>query len=282
MHNITVMNKLSVVIVNLNNAEGLKKTLSSVFDKQTFKGVECIVIDRGSGDGSADSIKGYEDKISYWVSEPDRGVYNAMNKGVVKATGEYLLFLDSGDRLADNVLIKVFAEPFVEDIVYGDLMYCCGSKESKLVTFPDKISVMDMLLNPLERQSVFIRRELFAGNLYKEEYKMVSDWAFLIEEFVYRNRTSRHLAVTLSYRNLCGAPDGNENRALILEEKRDFLDKYHPVLTDLMRVYRYAGALDTISNHRTKELVSSLWIQRSARHYMKLLLTVKKWFKIKG
>jgi glycosyltransferase involved in cell wall biosynthesis len=88
--------KLSVITINYNNAIGLRKTIESVVN-QTFRDYEYIIIDGGSTDGSVDVIKEYADKIDYWVSEPDKGIYNAMNKGVAAAHGEYTNFLNSGD-----------------------------------------------------------------------------------------------------------------------------------------------------------------------------------------
>ena len=93
--------KLSIITVNLNNRDGLKKTIDSVIS-QTFKDFEWIVIDGGSTDGSRELIEQYVNHFAYWVSEPDKGVYNAMNKGVKKAKGEYLQFLNSGDWLRDE------------------------------------------------------------------------------------------------------------------------------------------------------------------------------------
>ena len=84
--------KLSIITVNLNNREGLQKTIDSVVN-QTFRDFEWIVIDGGSTDGSKELIEQYADHFAYWVSEPDKGIYNAMNKGIKVAKGEYLQFL---------------------------------------------------------------------------------------------------------------------------------------------------------------------------------------------
>ena len=110
--------KLSIITVNLNNKTGLEKTVKSVCS-QTFEEFEFIIIDGGSTDGSLDIIKRYEDNISCWVSEQDKGVYNAMNKGIKMAKGEYLQFLNSGDSLINSdVLNKVFKENKTEDIIF--------------------------------------------------------------------------------------------------------------------------------------------------------------------
>ena len=108
--------KLSIITVNLNNAVGLKKTICSVIN-QTFLDIEYIIIDGGSLDGSLEIIKEYEKKITYWVSEPDSGIYNAMNKGIMHANGEYLQFLNSGDWLVNDSII----EKFLKETTYCDL-----------------------------------------------------------------------------------------------------------------------------------------------------------------
>ena len=88
--------KFSIITINYNNKDGLEMTINSVLG-QSFQGFEYIIIDGGSTDGSIDIIKKYESRIDYWVSEPDNGVYNAMNKGIRKATGDYINFMNSGD-----------------------------------------------------------------------------------------------------------------------------------------------------------------------------------------
>ena len=99
--------KLSVITINYNNRDGLRQTIESVVG-QTYRDFEYIIIDGGSTDGSVDVIKEYADKIDYWVSEKDKGIYNAMNKGVAVALGEYCLFLNSGDTLCHpDVLAQV-------------------------------------------------------------------------------------------------------------------------------------------------------------------------------
>ena len=89
---------ISIITINYNNKSGLSRTIESVIN-QTYSNIQYIIIDGASTDGSKKIIKKYEHHISYWISEPDSGIYNAMNKGVDKAVGDYLLFLNSGDYL---------------------------------------------------------------------------------------------------------------------------------------------------------------------------------------
>lgn len=100
--------QLSIITINRNDAQGLEKTLESIWKKQSFKDFEHIIIDGASTDNSINIIKKYASHLSYWVSEPDKGIYNAMNKGIIKAKGNYLLFLNSGDWLENDILARVF------------------------------------------------------------------------------------------------------------------------------------------------------------------------------
>ena len=114
------MVKISVVTVCFNSVSTLERTMLSVLN-QTYPNIEYIIIDGGSTDGTVDIIKKYVDKLAYWVSEPDKGVYDAMNKGVLLATGDYTIFMNSGDRFYNNdVLAKFSCVEFMDaDLIYG-------------------------------------------------------------------------------------------------------------------------------------------------------------------
>src|SRR5574339_979809 len=99
------MTKISIITVNYNDKAGLEKTLRSV-TSQTLKDFEYVVIDGGSNDGSKELIESYADKIDYWVSEPDKGVYSAMNKGIKAATGEFVIFMNGGDLFYDTQVLE--------------------------------------------------------------------------------------------------------------------------------------------------------------------------------
>ena len=111
--------KLSIITVNFNNVEGLRKTAESIVS-QTFQDFEWIVIDGGSTDGSKELIEQYSDRIAYWCSEKDSGIYNAMNKGVRYAKGEYINFMNSGDCFADSSVLSDVSERLLDNVIlYG-------------------------------------------------------------------------------------------------------------------------------------------------------------------
>lgn len=186
------MLKLSIITVNLNNKEGLQKTIDSVLS-QTFKNFEWIVIDGGSTDGSKELIKQCSEHFSYWVSEPDKGIYNAMNKGVKVAKGEYLQFLNSGDWLVDETALeRCFSHGFSADIAYGDLFFVHADGKIEKSTYPEHLTFRFLYQYSLGHNASFFKRELFQKDQYDESLKIVSDWAFFIKK-VLENKDFEYL-----------------------------------------------------------------------------------------
>lgn len=174
------MLKLSIITINLNNVVGLKRTVESVLS-QTWQDFEYIVIDGGSTDGSVEFIKQKSNSIDFWISEKDSGIYNAMNKGIRKATGEYLLFLNSGDYLFTNEVLKENVKYFKEyDLICFNIKVI-GIESPYIYSFPNELIFSDLYFGSLPHQSTFIKKELFQKiGLYDEGLKIVSDWKFFI------------------------------------------------------------------------------------------------------
>ena len=185
--------KLSIITVNLNNREGLQRTIDSVIC-QTFRDFEWIVIDGGSTDGSRELIEQYADHFAYWVSEPDKGIYNAMNKGIKVAKGEYLQFLNSGDWLWESsTLEKIFSIQHGEDIVYGNWI----QKDGTLFSAPHKLDAIYFFRSTLSHQAVFIKSDLFSHELYDESLHIASDWKHLLSCIVIENHSYKALDITI-------------------------------------------------------------------------------------
>jgi glycosyltransferase involved in cell wall biosynthesis len=174
------MSRISIITINLNNFQGLQRTISSV-SSQSFKDIEYIIIDGGSTDESIDIIKKNAGTVSFWISENDNGIYNAMNKGITKANGNYLLFLNSGDVLADEKAIEKFASlNTVEDVVFGHLKYQDNSREEWVP--PQKLDFEFFVNSSLAHPSTFIKKNLFERvGLYNERIKIVADWKFFLD-----------------------------------------------------------------------------------------------------
>ena len=213
---------LSVITINLNNKVGLQKTIDSIVS-QSFRDFEWIVIDGGSTDGSKEMIERYSDHIAYWVSEPDTGVYNAMNKGIKVAKGEYVNFMNSGDCFASStILSEVFATNHTADVIYGYMMRGSIDGEiNNLSVMKPNLSWIDLYGDGLPHQSTFIKRSLFDRfGLYDESLKAVADWKFFVNAFVYHKATSEFVPKKISIYAEGGISDvmGGEERRRVQKE----------------------------------------------------------------
>jgi glycosyltransferase involved in cell wall biosynthesis len=216
--------KISVITINLNNIKGLEKTLESVFN-QIFQNLEYIVIDGGSTDGSEELLRKYGRKISYWISEPDNGIYQAMNKGIRAAKGEYLLFLNSGDFLVDNnVLKEVFKEDHTEDILWGTSRYSRNGQVLFSSPSPEKLTLKFFYNQTISHQSTFIRGGLFKEyGYYREDFKINSDYEFWIRTIILNNCSTKKLNILVSDYNLEGLSGSQNNLELSREENKKIL-----------------------------------------------------------
>ena len=175
--------ELSVITINLNNLEGLRKTIESVVS-QTWRDFEWIIIDGGSSDGSKELIEENEAYVSYWCSEPDKGIYNAMNKGLRQAHGNYCLFLNSGDWLAQDSTIADVLPILSGDIFVARSLYHNGQKitgKSRFIS-QENFSLSTLARESLPHQSTFIRTALLRkSGGYDESYRLLADWAFFLK-----------------------------------------------------------------------------------------------------
>ena len=224
------MIKLSVVTVNLNNNFGLEKTITSVID-QTFTDFEFIVIDGASEDGSREVIQKYSDQLAYWLSEKDTGVYNAMNKGILRAKGKYLLFLNSGDYLAsENVLQTLFTYGCHQDIIYGNATWTEDEKSYDGWS-PDTLNFEFFKENSLPHQATFIKRSLFKKiGLYDEKERIISDWTFFVRAFFQYNCSYRHVNLNIAVCSRDGLSCHPANLPKILASREKFIEQYGSLL----------------------------------------------------
>ena len=168
--------KISVVTVCYNAVDTIEKTILSVIN-QTYQNIEYIIIDGASTDGTVDIINKYRDKIGYFVSEPDKGIYNAMNKGIKVATGEWINFMNAGDAFFSNSVVTEVVKNIEKGsiIIYGDTMvhYSEGKKLYKPIPL-DNIE-KKMFFN---HQSSFANTACMKNYLFDESYKLCADYKF--------------------------------------------------------------------------------------------------------
>ncbi len=227
------MSKISVITVNYNDKVGLKKTMESVIN-QTFNDFEFIVVDGGSTDGGKEIIEEYKERIDYLFSESDKGIYNAMNKGIKVAKGEFVIFMNSGDTFANSeVLQKVESDLVPEfDIYYGDYNRV-KSNSIRKKTYPENLSFSFFYTGSLSHQSAFIRRTLFDDIfLYNEEYKIASDWEFFVYAICYKNVPYKYLNMTISDFDFTGISSVVKFKHIAQAERRMTLEKYFPLFMD--------------------------------------------------
>jgi glycosyltransferase involved in cell wall biosynthesis len=217
--------KLSIITINFNNEFGLSRTLESVYS-QTYKTFEHIIVDGGSNDGSVDTIRQLlvkpDDAVIHdistiqqrWISEPDRGIYNAMNKGIRMASGDYMLFINSGDRLASVDVIEQVL-PYLNnenDIVSGELEMV---KNDEVVTklFPPLTVNLNYCISAgLTHPNTFIKRGLFDKyGYYNEQNKIVSDWEFFLIACGLHSCKYKSIPVIVSRFEMDGMSSKNDN-----------------------------------------------------------------------
>ena len=209
--------RLSIITINLNNRDGLERTLASV-RVQTFRDFEQIVVDGGSSDGSLDVIRANADWIARWVSEPDSGIYNAMNKGIAMAAGDYLLFLNSGDCLdSAGVLEAMFAtDPGGAGMIYGHVRYQKPDGRWTVLVAPPRMTMDAVYTMRINHQSTFFRRDLFTTvGPYDEGVRFAADFDYMLRCLA-ADVGSRFVDVVVSIYE--GGGFSEVNRWLALEE----------------------------------------------------------------
>lgn len=222
---------LSIITVNLNNEAGLEKTVQSVLG-QTFAAVDFIIIDGGSTDNSTEVIDTYSDRIAYAISEPDHGIYEAMNKGIRQAQGEYCLFLNSGDWLATpTVLEEVFVKNPQADIIAGAIYFYNNQKQAIRwhVTSPETMTAKTLFLGTLPHQATFIRRSLFERvGMYNEQLAVAADWLWFVDALLVRPCSYAHHPGVVAYFNMDGISCNPETNGLARQEQQTLLQERYP------------------------------------------------------
>lgn len=222
----------SIITINYNNREGLSRTIESVVCQKNTD-YEFIIIDGGSTDGSVDVIKENESQISYWISEKDKGVYNAMNKGVGQAHGEYCVFMNSGDCFHSPDVLDIINR-YQGDIICGKVLK--GNAKSPSGPRKSAITLVDLIRGSLPHQAMFIKRELLLKHPYDEKYRILSDWKFSIETIVFNNCSFCSVDVIVADYDTSGI--STNSNGLLPKERELILQEMLPprIITDYQRL----------------------------------------------
>lgn len=263
--------KYSIITVNYNNKKGLRKTIESVIH-QTYRDFEFIVIDGGSTDGSTDVLNEYDAQVDYWVSEPDGGIYQGMNKGIKKATGDYLNFMNSGDCFYSlDILEKVSHYNSDADFIVGkDYHYNTETHQGHASIQPPRTTMIHFFVATLDHQSSFIKRELFNDSLYDESHRLVSDWIFFTEKIVKEKKQVQFIPNIVCRREEGGLSE--QQRENNRKEINQYLHEFLPY--GVYEDYTTLAKLDKVSLYR----LFSICEDNKSRKF--LILFIKLIFKI--
>ena len=236
--------KLSIITINYNNAEGLERTLSSVLS-QTYKEIEHVIVDGASTDDSVKVIQEYVHKVEcvndermtvVWSSEPDMGIYNAMNKGIRKATGDYIQILNSGDLLsAPDVTERMVAA--LSDgvgILYGNMLRDFGNGKVQRDTTKAnggarevEWTMDDFIKGTINHDPTYIRSDMYEKyGLYDENLKICSDWKWFVNAVVYGGEKLYYVPIDVTIFDATGISE--TNLAFREQERHAELEKMLP------------------------------------------------------
>ncbi len=246
------MPKLSIITINYNNVEGLKKTIESVIT-QTSDEIEYLVIDGASTDGSVEVIREYEHQISYWVSEPDGGIYQAMNKGILRAKGEYCQFLNSGDYLAAPDVTERMLDQIPNcSILYGNKIREINGKITIEKSYAGRqVTLLDMYLSTFFHAPAYIKKSLFdTYGLYDESLKIVSDWKFYLIAIGLNNESTFYRDIDLVWFDTHGI--SSTHKELDRRERKYVLEQTLPrsILSDYEEFAREGQILRRLKKNK--------------------------------
>ena len=250
--------RLSIVTINYNNADGLRKTLASVA-AQTYRDIEHIIVDGGSTDGSVDVIKEYVDNVErinelknerirvIWSSEPDGGVYAGMNKGIRKASGDYVWILNSGDCAATPDVLKRMISAInslninslnvTENVpilignilpVYSGRRVESGKRKVESgKPEPIDVSMLTFYSGTVPHDAAFVRRELFEKfGYFDEKMKICADWKLYLDMIALGGVQPWYVDIDVVLFDMSGI--SNTNNELRLAERRAYLEQILP------------------------------------------------------
>lgn len=266
--------KLSIVTINYNNAEGLRKTLASVAS-QTYSNIEHVIVDAASTDGSVDVIQEYADKATcsvLWSTKKDNGIYDGMNSGIRKATGDYIQILNSGDILArEDVTERMVAALNDEKmgILYGNMIRDFGNgKLSKDVCLGDRVkngehsaqevewTMDDFISGTVNHDPTYIRADLYKKyGLYDEKLRIVSDWKWFVNAVVFEGEKLYYVPIDVTIFDTTGISE--TNLAAREAERRAELEKMLPaaILKDYDNYHFPIAQMKRLKRHHLWGLV---------------------------
>lgn len=231
--------KISIITVCLNAKETIEDTFLSIFN-QTYNNIELIVVDGVSKDSTLVIIDKYKDKITYFISEKDNGIYDAMNKGIKASNGDFIVFLNANDVFYDNFVLEKVAKALDEnpqaEILFGDVEYISADGKKMIIqTFDDIKNNVSLIFDNICHQSIFYKKTLFERyGRYSKEFKIYADWDFNIKTLVENQVAAIYLPIIISKFQLGGICSDKKNRRICKKERKILIDKYYKKIKPLI------------------------------------------------
>lgn len=235
--------KLSIITINYNNASGLEATVKSVLSQTCYDQIEYVVVDGASSDGSRAVLESNDGRITKWVSEPDHGIYNAMNKGVGMSAGDYCLFLNSGDVLhGESAIGQILPQLDGTDFVIGKVLFLNSGDTSDI---SEPLTMNRFYKGSIPHPATFIKREWLLKYPYDENLRIVSDWKFFIQALIIDNAPYKFVDAVVTDFDCEGISGTNLN--LVHDEREKVLKELLPqrVAIDYLQFNKGAGYSDT-------------------------------------
>lgn len=279
---------LCIITINYNNVEGLKKTLASVV-AQTYNNIEHIIVDGGSKDGSIEVIKDYVVEVEQmnvsakegirviWSSEPDNGIYNAMNKGIKRARGEYIQILNGGDCLAsDDVverMLKALRSNNYPDILYGNMVKIDSDGKVIGKSTYTEYSLRQFYSSTLNHDCAYIKKSLFDKyGYYDETLKIVSDWKWYLQAIGLGYAKPVYVDIDVTHFDSSGISE--KNLALRNKERRMVLESVMPPAI-LWDYDQHAFDAEQMNRLRRWHLYKMVWFVERCLRRLEVMLKKK-------
>ena len=231
------MAKYTIITINYNNGKELRRTIESVIN-QTLTDFEYVVIDGGSTDDSVSIIKEYADRIDCWISERDKGVYNAMNKGLSHAHGEYVNFMNSGDSFySPTVLEEIDSEIGEADILFGNVCNSLSGRRYGGIKADSEVTFLTLKKEIICHQGTFYRSTIFERHPYDESLKLIADWKVNVQAIVFDNCKVKVVDTIVANYDLTGM--SSTQSQLHAEERKRVMAELFPerILKDYEHLY---------------------------------------------
>ncbi|WKT77735.1 glycosyltransferase family 2 protein [Lysinibacillus fusiformis] len=262
--------KISIITACFNTENTIEQTIKSVLE-QTYKNIEYIIIDGASTDGTMEIVGKYMDKIDVVVSGSDKGVYDAFNKGVQIASGEYVMFLNADDYLLENDVIKQLADFIIKKneavCVYGDI-YMINESTGYKTKYGQNINLEKLKegIMPPHPATLLLREVLLALGGFDLQYRIAADFDLMAKVLQKYENRMYYLPIVVSMFRLGGLSSNDRTRSIVLNETKSILNKYFPDNRSLVNQQA----------HDTNESLMKKWLEQIIFHNKSISTPLKE------